>query len=63
MSAQRLVRILTTRSGPDIEIALALENGQTLRVVATPDQADRLVDELEDILNAPEEPDETTPAA
>jgi hypothetical protein len=53
---QKLARILATRSGRNIELALATEGGQTLRVVATPDQIDMLIDELEDILNSPPEP-------
>ena len=56
MSALKiLARILTTRVGPHIELALATEDGETLKVLATPDQIDRLVDELEDILNSPTE--------
>lgn len=59
MSApQILARILASRSGGRIELALATEGGQTLRVLATPDQIDMLVDELEDILNSPSEPDD-----
>ena len=54
MSALKiLARILTTRVGPHIELALTTEDGETLKVLATPDQIDRLVDELEDILNSP----------
>lgn len=53
MSApKRVTRFLTTRSGGDIEIALATEDGQTVRVIATADQIDRLVDELEDVLHS-----------
>lgn len=66
MSALKiLARILTTRVGPHIELALATEDGETLKVLATPDQIDRLIDELEDILNAPTEagPDEPPEAA
>lgn len=58
-TAKRLVRMLTTRSGADIELVLTVEGGQTVRVLASEDQVDRLVDELEDILNAPADSDET----
>lgn len=62
MSAtQKLARILASRSGSHIELALATEGGQTLRVLATPDQIDMLVDELEDILNSPPESDDREP--
>ncbi|MBY0256557.1 hypothetical protein [Methylobacterium sp.] len=60
-SQQKLARILATRSGGGIELAIATESGQTLRVLATQDQIDMLVDELEDILNSPEEPDAPEP--
>lgn len=59
----RLSRFLATRSGRDIELALVSESGETLRVLASPDQIDQLVDELEDILNSPDEPDEPPEAA
>ena len=62
-SQQKLARILATRSGGGIELAIATESGQTLRVLATQDQIDMLVDELEDILNSPEEPDAPEPPA
>ncbi len=39
------------------QLALATESSQPLRVRATPDQIDMLVDELEDILNLPQESD------
>lgn len=52
---QKLARILASRSGDTIELAIATEGGQTLRLLATPDQIDRLIDELEDILNSPAE--------
>ena len=42
--------------GGGIELALATESGQTLRVLASSDQIDMLVDELEDVLNSPAEP-------
>lgn len=64
MSAtQKLARILASRSGSQIELALATEGGQILRVLATPDQIDMLVDELEDILNSPTDPDDGEPPA
>lgn len=56
--AQRLVRILASRSGGGIALALATEDGRTLTVLASEDQIDRLVDELEDILNSPSEPED-----
>ncbi|GJE60064.1 hypothetical protein [Methylobacterium trifolii] len=57
MSALKiLARILATRVGPHIELAVATESGEVLKVLATPDQIDMLVDELEDILNSPTEP-------
>ncbi|WP_430913580.1 hypothetical protein [Methylobacterium sp. sgz302541] len=51
-SARRLTRFLASRSGRDIELALATETGETFKVIATADQIDRLVDELEDMLNS-----------
>lgn len=57
----KLARILATRSGENIELALATEGGTTLKVLATQDQVDRLVDELEDILNSPAEPGASEP--
>ncbi|MCJ2035895.1 hypothetical protein [Methylobacterium sp. J-068] len=60
-TTQKLARILATRSGGGIELALATESGQTLKVLATSDQIDMLVDELEDILNSPEEPEDHEP--
>lgn len=54
MSAVRkLARMLATRADGGIELAFATEDGQTVRLLATEDQIDRLVDELEDILNSP----------
>lgn len=62
MSAQKiLARILTSRVGPHIELALALQGGEVVKVLATPDQVDRLVDELEDILNSGDEPEPDGP--
>ncbi|AWN42471.1 hypothetical protein U8607_16970 [Methylobacterium durans] len=52
---QRLARILATRSGDGIELAIATATGETLKVLATQEQIDMLVDELEDILNSPTE--------
>ena len=64
MSAtHRLARILAARSGEDIEIAFATQDGQTFKVLATSDQIDRLVDELEDILNSPTGPETDEPPA
>ncbi len=60
-AAKILARILTSRVGPHIELALALQGGEVVKVLATPDQADRLVDELEDLLNAPDEPSPDDP--
>ncbi|MET0258173.1 MAG: hypothetical protein ABW179_06285 [Methylobacterium sp.] len=54
MSApKKLVRILAARSGESIELAFATEGGGTVKVLASEDQIDQLVDELEDILNSP----------
>ncbi|GEP04861.1 hypothetical protein [Methylobacterium oxalidis] len=52
---QRLARILATRTGEEIELAIATAGGETLKVLATQEQIDMLVDELEDILNSPAE--------
>jgi hypothetical protein len=60
---QKLARILATRTGENIALAIAAEGGQTLKVVATPDQIDMLIDELEDILNSPAEPGNSEPPA
>ncbi|WP_287978921.1 hypothetical protein [Sphingomonas sp.] len=60
-TTQKLARILAARSGGGIELALATESGQTLKVLATAEQIDMLVDELEDILNSPEEPADREP--
>lgn len=60
---QTLARILATRSGENIELAIATQGGQTLKILATPDQVDRLIDELEDILNSPVEPAAPRPKA
>ncbi|KQP90831.1 MULTISPECIES: hypothetical protein [unclassified Methylobacterium] len=62
-TTQKLARILAARSGSGIELALATESGQTLKVLATSEQIDMLVDELEDILNSPEEPEAPEPPA
>jgi len=59
----RLARILATHSGEDIELAFATQDGLTVKVLATPDQVDRLVDELEDILNSPSGPEAPEPPA
>ena len=64
MSApQRLARVLATRTGEDIQLAFATQDGVTVKVLATPDQIDRLVDELEDILNSPSGPEADEPPA
>ncbi len=62
MSALKiLARVLTARVGPHIELALATEDGETVKVLATPDQIDRLIDELEDMLNSGDEPEDGEP--
>jgi hypothetical protein len=53
---QKLARILAVRVGEEIELAIATERGETLKVMASSDQIDMLVDELEDVLNSPAEP-------
>lgn len=57
-AAKKLVRILATRTGEAIELAFATEGGGTVKVLASEDQIDQLVDELEDILNSPADGDE-----
>ncbi|QDI80566.1 hypothetical protein E8E01_09065 [Methylorubrum populi] len=52
-AGNKLARILATRTGEAIELAFVTEDGRTTRVLASDDQIDRLVDELEDILNSP----------
>ena len=56
-----LARILTARVGPHIELAIEAESGEILKVLATQDQIDRLVDELEDMLNSPADPEDDGP--
>ena len=56
-----LARILTARVGPHIELALATEGGEVVKVLATHEQIDMLVDELEDILNSSGAPDPDEP--
>ena len=58
---QRLARILATRTGEEIELAIATAGGETLKVLATQEQIDMLVDELEDILNSSGAPDPDEP--
>lgn len=58
-AGQKLVRILATRSGSHVELAFTTEGSGTIKVVATEDQIDQLVDELEDILNSPVGPEES----
>lgn len=54
-AGNKLARILATRTGEAIELAFVTEDGRTTRVLASEDQIDRLVDELEDVLNSPTE--------
>ncbi|MCJ2064537.1 hypothetical protein MKK63_17695 [Methylobacterium sp. J-088] len=58
-----LARILTARVGPHIELAVETETGEVLKVLATEEQIDRLVDELDDILNSPAGPEDDGPPA
>lgn len=60
---KRLARVLATRSGAEVELAFATADGQTLRILASEEQMDRLVDELEDILNSPVETEPGEPPA
>ena len=54
-AGNQLARILAARSGEAIELAFVTEDGRTTKVLASEDQIDRLVDELEDVLNSPAE--------
>ena len=54
-AGNKLARILATRTGEAIELAFVTEDGRTTRVLASEDQIDRVVDELEDVLNSPTE--------
>ena len=54
-------RMLAVRVGPHIELAVEAESGEVLKVLATEDQIDRLIDELEDLLNSPGGPDDDEP--
>lgn len=56
--AKRLRRIETRREGGSIVLSLMTEDGTTTSVLASEDQIDRLVDELDDILNTPGEADQ-----
>ncbi len=56
-----LARILASRVGPHIELAIEAQSGEVLKVLATEDQIDRLVDELEDLLHSPAGPDDEGP--
>ncbi|GEP08636.1 hypothetical protein [Methylobacterium gnaphalii] len=56
-AAKKLIRILAARSGEAIELAFATADGNTVKVLASEDQIDRLVDELEDLLNSPADED------
>ena len=60
---KRLARVLATRSGPDVELAFATSDGHTVKILASEEQMDRLVDELEDILNSPVETEPGEPPA
>lgn len=50
-----LRRIGAARRGRFVELTCIVEAGATVTFLASLDQVDRLVDELEDVLNAPEE--------
>ncbi len=56
-----LARVLATRVGPHIELVVEAENGEVTKVLATEDQIDRLIDELEDLLHSPAGPDDDVP--
>ena len=56
-----LARVLASRVGPHIELAIEAQSGEILKLLATEDQIDRLVDELEDLLHAPAEPEDDGP--
>lgn len=62
-AGNKLARILATRTGEAIELAFVTEDGRTTRVLASEDQIDRLVDELEDVLNSPTETGSVDPPA
>ena len=62
-AAQKLTRILATRTGAAIELAFVTEDGRTTKVLASDEQIDLLVDELEDILNSPAEETSGEPPA
>ncbi|GJE70413.1 hypothetical protein [Methylorubrum podarium] len=62
-AGNKLARILATRTGESIELAFETVDGRTTRVLASDDQIDRLVDELEDILNSPAETGSGEPPA
>ena len=56
-----LARILASRVGPHIELAIEAQSGEVLKVLASEDQIDRLVDELEDLLHSPAGPEDEGP--
>lgn len=56
--AKLLRRIGAARRGRFVEITCITEAGATVTFLASLDQTDRLVDELEDVLNAPDDPGE-----
>jgi hypothetical protein len=62
-AGNKLARILATRTGEAIELAFVTEDGRTTRVLASEDQIDRLVDELEDVHNSPTETGSGDPPA
>jgi hypothetical protein len=62
-AGNKLARILATRTGEAIELAFVTEDGRTTRVLASENQIDRLVDELEDVLNSPTETGSGDPPA
>lgn len=62
-ATSKLTRILATREGRAIELAFVTEDGRTTKVLASEDQIDRLVDELEDVLNSPAEGESGEPPA
>lgn len=62
MSALKiLARVLATRVGPHIELAVETQSGEVLKVLATEEQIDLLVDELEDLLHSPAGPEDDGP--
>ena len=62
-AGNKLARILATRTWEAIELAFVTEDGRTTRALASEDQNDRLVEELEDVLNSPTETGSGDPPA